>query len=56
MEGFIAYWVVRDSSGHMVEVFDIGDKYQAECLVSDSLAEYNDKFSISIEYLQGDYI
>lgn len=49
----IPYWVVRDGNGYMVEVFDIGHKYEAECLASDYGSDYSDSFTISLEYLQG---
>lgn len=55
MNAPIPYWVVRDKSGYMVDVFDIGNKYEAECLASDYFGEYAETFNVSLEYLQGEF-
>lgn len=55
MTNAIPYWVVRDGSGFMVDVFDIGKKHLAETLAADYFGEYAETFNVTLEYLQGEF-
>ena len=52
----IQYWVVRDGNGHMVEVFDIGQRHHADNLADEYSHDYGNTFKVSLEYIQGDII
>lgn len=50
----VYFWVVRDSSGFLVDMFDIGYKHNAEMLRHDYGKEYGDTFIVSLEMHRAD--